>query len=122
MGKSKRTSIRTDIILASMNVISIHESFTSSCKGTDVAQSAADVVLMRPSLAGILTMMNASRKSVNRIKFNFGWSFVYNTFAVLLAAGTFVNARIPPEFAGLGELVSVLPVIAAAALLRWSKI
>ncbi|EWY79822.1 Cu2+-exporting ATPase [Fusarium oxysporum NRRL 32931] len=91
-------------------------------EGTDVAQSAADVILMRPSLGGILIMMNASRKSVNRIKFNFMWSFVYNTFAVLLAAGAFVNARIPPEFAGLGELVSVLPVIAAAVLLRWSKI
>ena len=91
-------------------------------EGTDVAQSAADVVLMRPSLAGIPTMMNASRKSVNRIRFNFAWSFVYNTFAVLLAAGAFVNARIPPEFAGLGELVSVLPVIFAAVLLRWSKI
>lgn len=91
-------------------------------EGTDVAQSAADVVLMRPSLAGILTMMDASQKSVNRIKFNFAWSFVYNTFAILLAAGAFVNARIPPEFAGLGELVSVLPVIAAALLLRWSKI
>lgn len=91
-------------------------------EGTDVAQSAADVVLMRPSLAGILTIMDASRKSVNRIKFNFTWSFAYNTFAVLLAAGAFVNARIPPEFAGLGELVSVLPVIAAALLLRWSKV
>ncbi|KAI6782816.1 uncharacterized protein J7T54_000959 [Emericellopsis cladophorae] len=91
-------------------------------EGTDVAQSAADVVLMRPSLSGVLTMINASRKSVHRIWFNFGWSFVYNTFAVLLAAGAFVNARIPPEFAGLGELVSVLPVIAAAVLLRWSKI
>lgn len=91
-------------------------------EGTDVAQSAADVVLMRPSLGGILTMMNASRKSVNRIKFNFAWSFVYNTLAVLLAAGAFVNVRIPPQFAGLGELVSVLPVIAAAVLLRWSTI
>ncbi|KAJ5099285.1 hypothetical protein N7532_006286 [Penicillium argentinense] len=91
-------------------------------EGTDVAQSAADVVLMRPSLAGIPTMMNASRTAVNRIKFNFTWSFVYNIFAVLLAAGAFVDARIPPEFAGLGELVSVLPVIAAAVLLRWSKI
>ncbi|KAI9037831.1 cation-transporting P-type ATPase PCA1 [Aspergillus affinis] len=78
-------------------------------EGTDVAQSAADVVLMRPSLASISTMMNASRKSVNRIKFNFAWSFVYNTFAVLLAAGAFVNARIPPEFAGLGELETVFP-------------
>ncbi|CAG7951698.1 unnamed protein product [Penicillium salamii] len=91
-------------------------------EGTDVAQSAADVVLMRPHLAGIPAIMNASRQSVNRIMFNFGWSFVYNTFAILLAAGAFVNARIPPKFAGLGELVSVLPVIAAAVLLRWSKI
>ncbi|CAG7561597.1 unnamed protein product [Fusarium equiseti] len=91
-------------------------------EGTDVAQSAADVVLMRPALSGIVTMIDASRKSVNRIKFNFCWSFVYNTFAVLLAAGAFVNARIPPEYAGLGELVSVLPVILAAVLLRWSRI
>lgn len=90
-------------------------------EGTDVAQSAADVVLMRPSLGGILTMMNASRISVNRIKLNFAWSFVYNIFAILLAAGAFVNARIPSEYAGLGELVSVLPVIAAVVLLRWSK-
>ena len=40
-------------------------------EGTDIAQSAADVVLVRPFLAGIPTMMNASRKSVDRIRFNF---------------------------------------------------
>ncbi|OTA05363.1 hypothetical protein A9Z42_0060220 [Trichoderma parareesei] len=91
-------------------------------QGTEIAQSAADVVLMRPSLAGVLTVIAASKKSMRRIAFNFGWSFVYNLFAVLLAAGAFVDARIPPEYAGLGELVSVLPVIAAATLLRWSRI
>ncbi|KAK5715775.1 hypothetical protein LTS12_027790 [Elasticomyces elasticus] len=90
--------------------------------GSDIAQAAADVVLMRPALSGIITVMDTSKVSVRRIKFNFGWSFVYNTFAVLLAAGAFVKARIPPEFAGLGELISVLPVIIAAALLRWTKI
>ena len=91
-------------------------------RGTDVAQSAADVVLMRPNLDGILTMIRISQISIHRIAFNFAWSFVYNLFAVLLAAGVFVKARIPPEFAGLGELVSVLPVIVAAMLLRWAKI
>ena len=106
-----------DAVALAQATIGIHMN-----EGTDVAQSAADVVLMRPCLAGILTMMEASRKSVNRIKFNFLWSAVYNTFAVLLAAGAFFKARIPPEYAGLGELVSVLPVIAAAVLLRWSKI
>ena len=90
--------------------------------GTDVAQSAADVILMRPNLGGILTIITVSRMSIHRVAFNFGWSFVYNLFAILLAAGAFVNARIPPQFAGLGELVSVLPVIAAASLLRWARI
>ncbi|KAJ5409104.1 ATPase P-type K/Mg/Cd/Cu/Zn/Na/Ca/Na/H-transporter [Penicillium cosmopolitanum] len=89
---------------------------------SDIAQLAADIVLLRPDLSGILTIIDASKASVRRIKFNFGWSFVYNTFAVLLAAGAFVTVRIPPEFAGLGELVRVLPVIAAAVLLRWSQI
>ncbi|KAL8893308.1 MAG: hypothetical protein Q9192_005398, partial [Flavoplaca navasiana] len=44
-------------------------------EGTDVAKSAADVVLMRPSLAGVITTIDISKKSINRIKFNFGWSF-----------------------------------------------
>ncbi|KAI0850525.1 heavy metal translocatin [Daldinia vernicosa] len=94
--------------------------------GTDVAQSAADVVLMRPSLGGVLAMIDVSRAAVRRVAFNFGWSFVYNVFAIMLAAGAFVNAgenvRIPPEFAGLGELVSVLPVIVVAVSLRWARI
>ncbi|KAK4188567.1 E1-E2 ATPase-domain-containing protein [Podospora australis] len=88
----------------------------------EAAKSAADVVLMRPDLKGILTVMELSKRSVHRIVFNFAWSFAYNLFAILLAAGAFVNVRIPPQFAGLGELVSVLPVIAAAVLLRWAKV
>ncbi|RYO94976.1 hypothetical protein DL766_002019 [Monosporascus sp. MC13-8B] len=99
--------------------------------GTDVARSAADLVLVRPRLAGVLTAIDTSRAAVRRIAFNFAWSFAYNLFAVLLAAGAFTGTgtgtgaggvRIPPQFAGLGEVVSVLPVIAAAVLLRWAKV
>lgn len=91
-------------------------------EGTDVAKSAADIVLMRPSLSGILIAITVSRKSIHRIAFNFGWSFVYNMFAILLASGAFVHVHIPPEYAGLGELVSVCPVIAAGVLLKWASI
>ncbi|KAL3480480.1 E1-E2 ATPase-domain-containing protein [Aspergillus californicus] len=108
-----------DAIALATSTIGMHMNQES---GTEIAKSAASVVLMRPSLSGILTMINVSQKAVRRIKFNFGWSFVYNLFAVLLGAGAFVDARIPPEFAGLGELVSVLPVILAAVLLRWARI
>ncbi|KAI0133464.1 copper-translocating P-type ATPase [Xylariales sp. AK1849] len=95
--------------------------------GTDVAQSAADVVLMRPSLMSVVTMIDVSRASMLRIKFNFTWSFIYNVAAVLLASGALVAAdrggaiRIPPAYAGLGEIVSVLPVIAVAVGLKWTK-
>lgn len=85
----------------------------------EIASSAADVVLMRPDLEGVVAVVELSRRAVRRIAFNFAWSFVYNLFAVLLAAGVFVKVRIPPQFAGLGELVSVLPVVVAAVALRW---
>ncbi|CAI7160722.1 CFC_collapsed_G0004790.mRNA.1.CDS.1 [Saccharomyces cerevisiae] len=70
-------------------------------EGSEVAKLAADVVM---------------------VKLNFLWSFTYNLFAILLAAGAFVDFHIPPEYAGLGELVSILPVIFVAILLRYAKI
>ncbi|KAI4127923.1 MAG: hypothetical protein LQ347_004393 [Umbilicaria vellea] len=90
--------------------------------GTDVAKSAADVVLTHPSLSGVLVLMDLSTAAMRRVYLNFAWSFVYNLFAILLAAGAFVKARIPPAYAGLGELVSVLPVIAIAMQLRWVEL
>ncbi|XP_044723949.1 e1-E2 ATPase domain-containing protein [Hirsutella rhossiliensis] len=90
--------------------------------GSDVAQCAADVLLLRRDpLRGLVAAMGLSRRAVARIRFNFAWSFVYNALAVLLAAGALVRARVPPQYAGLGELVSVLPVVAAAVLLRWPR-
>jgi heavy metal translocating P-type ATPase len=106
-----------DAVALAQATIGVHMS-----SGTDIAQSAADIVLVRPSLSGVLTIINVSKKAMRRVAFNFGWSFVYNLFAVLLGAGAFVHARIPPEFAGLGELVSVLPVVLAAVLLKWSRV
>lgn len=88
-------------------------------EGTDIAQSAADVVIMRASLSGIPILMDLSKAFYRRVIFNFVWSFVYNVFAILLAAGAFPNARISPQFAGLGEIASILPVIAIAMQLKW---
>lgn len=89
--------------------------------GTDVAKSAADVVLTHQSLNGILVLIDLSRASMRRVYINFTWSFIYNLFAILLAGGAFLTVRIPPAYAGLGELVSVLPVIAVAMHLQWTK-
>jgi Cd2+-exporting ATPase len=86
--------------------------------GSDVAQAAADVVLVRPHLTGILVLLDLSKAAFHRISFNFAWAFVYSLFAMLLAGGALVNARITPQYAGLGEIVSVLPVILIALHLK----
>ena len=83
------------------------------------ASSAADAVLIRPTLTGILTLLELSDAVYKRIVLNFVWSAVYNLVAILLAAGAFVGARIAPAYAGLGEVVSVLPVVLVAVQLKW---
>lgn len=84
---------------------------------SDVTGAVADVVLLSHRLESVIFLLDLSRAAVWRIVFNFVWSAVYNVFAILLAAGAFVRVRIPPAYAGLGEMVSVVPVIIAAATL-----
>jgi Cd2+-exporting ATPase len=80
---------------------------------SDVTRATADVILLR-SLDGVVNLLDVSKAAFRRITFNFIWSAVYNVGAILLAAGAFVKFRIPPAYAGLGEVVSVLPVIIVA--------
>ena len=87
---------------------------------SDVAGAVADVVLLG-GLDGTLALLNISKRAFRRIVFNFAWSAAYNVFAILLASGAFVKFRIPPAYAGLGEIVSVVPVIIAAVSLLWGN-
>lgn len=89
--------------------------------GASTAWTAGDAVLLRPSLLGILVLLDLSRDSCRQIVFNFTWAAVYNVFAILLAAGAFIHLRLSPQYAGLGEAVSVLPVILVPLQLRWRK-
>jgi len=85
--------------------------------GTDVARDTADIVFLAPDLARALTvLLRLSRGAVRRVYINCAWACIYNFFAVLLAAGAFVDFRIAPQYAGFGEMVSVLPVV----LVAWS--
>ena len=80
---------------------------------SDVTRATAGVVLLN-NLDGVIHLLDVSEAAFRRVRFNFVWSAVYNTAAILLAAGALVKVRIPPAYAGLGEVVSVLPVIAVA--------
>ncbi|CAE6521641.1 unnamed protein product [Rhizoctonia solani] len=84
--------------------------------GTDVASSAAQVVLLSSLNTGLTDVFHLARAARRRVWINFAWAGVYNAVAILLACGVLGRARIPPQWAGLGELVSVLPVV----LVAWS--
>lgn len=86
--------------------------------GSRTEWTAGDAVLIRPSLLGILVLIDLSRDSCHQIVFNFVWAALYNLFAILFAAGAFVRVHLPPQYAGLGEAVSVLPVILVPLQLR----
>jgi Cu2+-exporting ATPase len=89
--------------------------------GSDVTRLAADVVLLN-GLEGILFLLDISGVSYRRIVFNFAWAALYNVSAILFASGAFVKVRIPPAYAGLGEIISVVPIILAALTMLLSRI
>lgn len=91
-----------------------------SLPSSDVTRGASDVVLLS-GLGGITHLLDISHSAFLRIVFNFVWAAVYNLLAILLASGAFVNVRIAPAYAGLGELVSVLPVLLVAMTMLLHK-
>ena len=89
--------------------------------GIGFADSSADAVITGTSLKGILLLLDLSRDCYFQILFGFSWSAFYNLFAIMLAAGLLIKIRLPPEYAGLGEMVSVLPVVIVPLRLRWKE-
>ena len=86
-----------------------------------LSQNAGNAILLTPSLSSILVLMDLSEAAHRQIVFSLSWAVVYNVFAILLAAGAFVKVRLPAEYAGLGEAVSVLPVVLLPLGLRWGR-
>ena len=58
--------------------------------GTDVAIDAADIVLMKSTLADVPAAIRISRATLKNIKENLFWAFFYNSIGIPLAAGAFI--------------------------------
>lgn len=89
--------------------------------GTDVAKSAAQVVLVQSRLADVLTALDLSCVAFARIKLNFFFAFAYNALGIPLAAGVLfplLHARLSPELSGLAMAMSSVSVVMSSLLLK----
>jgi P-type Cu+ transporter len=82
--------------------------------GTDVAISAADLILLRDDLTVIPEAISLARATLRVIRRNLAWAFGYNIAAIPVAAAGFLN----PLVAGAAMAVSSVFVVASSVRLR----
>ena len=82
--------------------------------GTDVAISAADMILLRDDLRAVPDAIGLSRAAFRTIRRNLGWAFGYNVAAIPLAALGFLN----PIVASAAMTLSSLFVVASSLRLQ----
>ena len=89
--------------------------------GTDVAIASAGVTLVKGDLRGILRARRLSRATMNNIKENLFFAFVYNALGVPIAAGVlypFFGLLLNPMIAAAAMSFSSVSVIGNALRLR----
>jgi len=91
--------------------------------GTDIAIEAAGMVLVRSDLRDVVTAIDLSNKTFNRIKINYLWATIYNLIGIPLAAGVLIpfGIIIPPMIAGLAMAFSSVSVVLSSLMLKWYK-
>ena len=82
--------------------------------GTDVAISAADMILLRDDLRTVPDAIGLARAAFRTIRRNLGWAFGYNAAAIPLAALGFLN----PIVASAAMTLSSLFVVASSLRLQ----
>ncbi len=82
--------------------------------GTDVAMSAADLIVLRDDLGAVPDAISLARATLGVIRGNLTWAFGYNIAAIPLAAAGFLN----PLIAGAAMALSSAFVVANSVRLR----
>ena len=86
--------------------------------GSDVAKETGGIILIRNDVRDVVTAIRLSRATMNKIKQNLFWAFIYNSVGVPVAALGFLN----PIIAAAAMALSSLSVIANSALLKAKKL
>ena len=89
--------------------------------GTDIAVETAQVVLMKSDLSDVVTAIDLSQATLQRIHRNFTWACVYNVLSIPIAAGCLypvLHVGLPPVLAAACMGLSSTSVIASSLLLK----
>lgn len=88
--------------------------------GTDIASSAADIILMQNDLARIIDLFKIGAKTMKIIKENLFWAFIYNILMLPVAIGLLkpLGIAISPMIASITMTISSLTVVLNSLRLR----
>jgi Cu+-exporting ATPase len=89
--------------------------------GTDVARETGDVILVKSDIKDVYKSISLGRKTLNKIKQNLFWAFLFNILGIPFAAGLFYHFTgwlLPPVIAGAAMAISSITVSLNSILLR----
>ncbi len=93
--------------------------------GTDIAIDAADIVLVKSSLADAVKAIRLGRTVLSNIHQNLFWAFGYNIIGIPLAAGAFIsllNWSMDPMFGAAAMSMSSFLVVSNALRINFKNI